>query len=73
MILLKVFNPITTILCFALALIYYRKADVPFSKSFFPFITSMYSFPKMKEELKPEGIWLIVFGYFSFIIWMILL
>ena len=72
MILLKVFNPGITILCFALALIYFRKNNVPFSKSFFPFITSMYSPTKMKNELKPEGIWLIVFGYISFIIWMIL-
>jgi hypothetical protein len=71
MIFLEVFNPGTAILFYALALIYYRKNNVPFSKSFFPFITSMYSPAKMREELKPEGLWLILFGYISFIIWMI--
>jgi hypothetical protein len=72
MILLKILNPITTILSFALALSYFRKEAVPFYKSHFPFVASMYSPAKMKEELKPAGIRLIVFGYFSFIVWMIL-
>jgi hypothetical protein len=72
MILLKILNPITTILSLALALICFRKEGVPFYKPLFPFVSSMYSPARMKEELKPAGICLIAFGYFSFIVWMIL-
>ena len=71
MAILELFNPITTIVCFATAIILFRKQDVPIGKVLFPFMTSLYSPSRMKEEIKLEGNILIVLGYLSFIVWMV--
>lgn len=63
---------ITTILCFAFAILFFRRDDIPLNKVFFPFIMSLYSPIKMKEHLKKEGIWLIIMGYISLILYIIM-
>jgi len=68
---LELFNPITTIVCFATAITLFRKQDVPIGKVLFPFMTSLYSPSRMKKEIRTEGILLIVLGYLSVIVWMI--
>jgi hypothetical protein len=70
--LILIFNPVMTILCFTSAFVFFRKSDVSFVESFYPFITSLYSPMRMKEEIEPGGLYLIGFGYLSFIIWMFL-
>ena len=55
--------PITGILCFLIAIIFFRKRKVPVSKIFFPLMTSLYSPHRMKEDIKPEGIFIIILGY----------
>lgn len=64
--------PITSILCFALAILFFRKDNTSLNRVFLPFITSLYSPAKMKEHLKIEGIWLIIMGYVSFIVYLII-
>ncbi len=65
-----VIYPIVSILCFASAILFFRKENVPFSKIGLPFIMSLLSPSKMKENMKAEGIWLVIAGYVSFIIYM---
>lgn len=62
--------PIASILCFFVAILFFRNENIQFEKVFFPFFMSLLSPRKMKQYLKIEGIILIAIGYASFIIFM---
>lgn len=61
-----------SLVCFFVAIIFYRKEDVPFNKVFFLFMASMLSPIKMKEYFKIEGLGFILMGYVSFIVFMVM-
>jgi hypothetical protein len=63
--------PIASIVCFLLAVIFYRKENMPFSRVL-PFILQSTMTPsKMNEVFKKEGIWLIIAGFIIFISYMV--
>ena len=59
--------------CFLAGILFFRKEDVPVKKVLLPFMLSIYNPFKMKDELKTEGILLIVLGYASFIFYVVFL
>ncbi len=66
----SIFFPITGILCFVIAIIFFRKRKVPVTEIFIPIMTRFYNFNRIKEDLKPKGIFLIILGYLMFIIYL---
>ncbi len=64
--------PAVSILCFAIAILFFRKKGVPIYRVFFPFMTSMYHPGRMKKDIEREGIWLIIMGYVSFFLYIII-
>jgi len=57
--------------CFVAAIVFFRKENTPIAAVFLPFMMSLYSPSKMKEHLRKEGIYLVILGYLSFIIYII--
>lgn len=58
--------------CFLIAIVFFRKGNIPIGKVLLPFMMSLYSPYKMKEHLIKEGIYLILLGYLSFIVYIVL-
>ena len=60
---ISIFFLVAGILCILIAIIFFRKREVSVSKILFPFMMSLYSPHKMQEDIKPEGIFIILLGY----------
>jgi hypothetical protein len=60
---ISIFFLLAGILCILIAIIFFRKSEVSVSKILFPFMMSLYSPHKMKEDIKSEGILIIILGY----------
>lgn len=62
--------PIISLLCFTIAIIFFRKKEVPVSKVL-PFLIQSMSPHRMTEVFEKEGIWLIIAGFIVFISYMV--
>ena len=62
--------PIIAVICFVLAIVFFRKKNVPIDKVIFPFMISLYSPVKMKEQMEKTGITIIIAGYILILIWI---
>jgi hypothetical protein len=63
---------VVSVLCFLTAIFFFRKEHVLLNKGLIFFITGI-SPQNMKKVFRIEGIWLIVMGYVSFIIYMLMM
>ena len=64
--------PILAVTCWIIAILFFRKENISLNKVLFPFMASLYSSSRMKEDLQTEGVWLIAIGYISLVIYMLI-
>jgi len=62
---------IFSIVCFLVAILFFREENTSVSKVIFPFMMGILSPSKIKLFLRREGIYLIILGYLSFIVGII--
>lgn len=62
-----VFAFFLSLICFILAFLFFRKGNAALHKTLVPFLLSLYNPFKIKDQLKTEGIILIILGYAIFI------
>jgi hypothetical protein len=63
--------PLVTVSCFLAAILFYRKKGVPLSRAL-PFLLTSLTPQKISEIFTKEGVWLIVLGFMTFIVYMVL-
>ena len=62
--------PLLAIGCWLAAIFFFRKDEVPATRILLPFMVSVLSPARMKEELTANGIALLIIGYIFVIIWL---
>jgi hypothetical protein len=62
-----VFAFFLSLTCFILAFLFFRKGNAPLHNTLVPFLLSLYNPFKIRDQLKKEGIILIILGYAIFI------
>ena len=60
--------PITSIVCFLVAIIFFRKEGKSASKISFRFIFSSFFPGRIQDNLKPGGVVLVILGYVLFVV-----
>jgi len=56
--------------CFFVAIIFFRKPNMTIQKILLPFMIGMYNPFKMTEYFRKEGIYFIILGYLTFLVYI---
>ena len=67
-----IFNPLTTISCFLLAIFVFRKKNTSIYKCFYLSLMGIYDPFQMRKHFKAQGIVMLIIGYVTGIVWFLL-